>query len=42
MEHVLIPLTTGAVVTGEVVFDEPLPSGARGEYHADLTRTLAT
>ena len=28
-EHVLIPMTTGAVVTGELIFDEPLPPGGR-------------
>ena len=29
MEHVLVAMTTGAVVTGEVVFDEPFPSSGR-------------
>ena len=29
MEHVLIAMTTGAVVTGEVILDEPLPAGGR-------------
>ena len=39
MEHVVVAMTTGAVVTGELIFDEPFPSTGRVNIMPTLLET---